>query len=158
MKDYGALFADTPIADDAKRFAARVLDVSELLDQLGLTATLALPAPMTVAYHDACHLSHAQHVRAAPRRLLGAIGNLTVREIPDGEICCGSAGLYNLEQPEIAEKLGAAKAGAVVASGAEAVVAGNVGCLVQIASHLERVGHRMRALHTMQLLDRAILR
>jgi glycolate oxidase iron-sulfur subunit len=158
MKDYGALFADTPIADDAKRFAARVLDVSELLDQLGLTATLALPAPMTVAYHDACHLSHAQHVRAAPRRLLGAIGNLTVREIPDGEICCGSAGLYNLEQPEIAEKLGAAKAGAVVASGAEAVVAGNVGCLVQIASHLERVGHPMPALHTMQLLDRAILR
>jgi glycolate oxidase iron-sulfur subunit len=156
MKDYGALFAGAPLEDEAKRFAARVRDVSELLDVLGLVSALSLPSPMTVAYHDACHLSHAQHVRAAPRRLLGAIGNLIVREIPDGEICCGSAGLYNLEQPEIAEKLGAAKAGAVVASGAEAVIAGNVGCLVQIASHLERVGHRMSALHTMQLLDRAL--
>jgi glycolate oxidase iron-sulfur subunit len=157
MKDYGALFADTPLEDDAKRFAARVRDVSELLDELGLTVPLALRSAMTVAYHDACHLSHAQHVRAAPRRLLGAIANLTVREIADGEICCGSAGLYNLEQPEIAEKLGAAKARAVVASGAETVVAGNVGCLVQIAAHLERTGHPIPVLHTMQLLDRARL-
>jgi glycolate oxidase iron-sulfur subunit len=157
MKDYGALFADTPLEDDAKRFAARVRDVSELLDELGLAVPLALPAATTVAYHDACHLSHAQHVRAAPRRLLGAIGNLTVREIADGDICCGSAGLYNLEQPEIAETLGAAKARAVVASGAEAIVAGNVGCLVQIAAHLERTGHSMPVQHTMQLLDRARL-
>ena len=111
---------------------------------------------MTVAYHDACHLSHAQHVRAAPRRLLAAIGNLTVREISDGEICCGSAGLYNLEQPQIAEALGSAKAGAVAATGADVVAAGNVGCLVQIAMHLERTGHRIPVLHTMQLLDRAV--
>jgi glycolate dehydrogenase iron-sulfur subunit len=157
IKDYGALFADTPLEDDAKRFAARVRDVSELLDELGLAVPLALRSAMTVAYHDACHLSHAQHVRAAPRRLLGAIANLTVREIADGEICCGSAGLYNLEQPEIAEKLGAAKARAVVASGAETVVAGNVGCLVQIAAHLERTGHPIPVQHTMQLLDRARL-
>jgi glycolate oxidase iron-sulfur subunit len=157
MKDYGALFADTPLADDAKRFAARVRDVSELLDGLGLTSPLALPSAMTVAYHDACHLSHAQQVRAAPRRLLGAVGNLTVREVPDGDNCCGSAGLYNLEQPEIAEKLGDAKARAAAATGADAVVAGNVGCLVQIAAHLERTGHQLPVLHTMQLLDRALL-
>jgi glycolate oxidase iron-sulfur subunit len=157
MKDYGALFADTPLEDDAKRFAARVRDVSELLDELGLAVPLALRSAMTVAYHDACHLSHAQRVRAAPRRLLEAIGNLTVREIADGDICCGSAGLYNLEQPEIAETLGAAKARAVVASGGEAIVAGNVGCLVQIAAHLERTGHSMPVQHTMQLLDRARL-
>jgi len=74
---------------------------------------------MTVAYHDACHLSHAQDVRAAPRRLLAAVEHLTVREIPDGEICCGSAGLYNLEQPDIAETLGTAKASAIVATGAD---------------------------------------
>ncbi len=155
MKDYGMLFVGTPLEDDAKRFAARVRDVSELLDELGLAGAWALPAPLTVAYHDACHLSHAQHVRAAPRRLLAAIGNLTVREISDGEICCGSAGLYNLEQPQIAEALGSAKAGAVVATGADVVAAGNVGCLVQIAMHLERTGHRIPALHTVQLLDRA---
>jgi glycolate oxidase iron-sulfur subunit len=157
MKEYGTFFAGTPREDEARRFAVRVRDVSELLDDLGLTTPLALPAPMSIAYHDACHLSHAQRVRAAPRRLLVAIANLTVREVPDGESCCGSAGLYNLEQPEIAETLGAAKAGAVAATGADAVVAGNVGCLVQIAAHLERAGHRCAVLHTMQLIDRALL-
>jgi glycolate oxidase iron-sulfur subunit len=94
-------------------------------------------------------------VRSAPRRLLGAIGNLIVREVADGEICCGSAGLYNLEQPEIAERLGASKAQAVAATGADAVIAGNVGCLVQIGAHLERAGHSIPVLHTMELLDRA---
>jgi glycolate oxidase iron-sulfur subunit len=155
MKDCGELFSGTPLEDDAKRFAGRVRDVSELLDELGLTSALALPSPMAVAYHDACHLSHGQHVRSAPRRLLGAIGNLIVREVADGEICCGSAGLYNLEQPEIAERLGASKAQAVAATGADAVIAGNVGCLVQIGAHLERAGHSIPVLHTMELLDRA---
>jgi glycolate oxidase iron-sulfur subunit len=158
MKDYGMLFEGTPLEEEAKRFAARVRDVSEILDHEGLTAPLRLTTPMTVAYHDACHLSHAQHVRAAPRRLLGAVENLTVREVPDGEICCGSAGLYNLEQPEIAEKLGAAKAAAVASTHAEAVVAGNVGCLVQIAAHLESSGRRMPVMHTIELLARALPR
>jgi len=155
MKDYGMLFVDTPFAHEAQQFAARVRDVSEFLAEIGLVTTPTLSAPMTVAYHDACHLSHAQRVRAAPRRLLAAIGKLTVREIPDGEICCGSAGLYNLEQPEIAEKLGAAKAQAVATTDAEAVVAGNVGCLVQIAAHLQQADRPIEVLHTMQLLDRA---
>ena len=156
MKEYGALFAGTPLEDEAKLFAARVQDVSELLDGLGLIGAPSLPAPMTVAYHDACHLAHAQHVRAAPRRLLAAIGNLEVREIPDGDICCGSAGLYNVEQPEIAVSLGAAKAHAAVTTGADAVVAGNVGCLVQIAVHLEKAGRGRPVLHTMQIIDRAV--
>jgi len=155
MKDYGMLFVDTPLEDEAQRFAARVRDISEFLDDIGLIAPMRLPARLTVAYHDACHLSHAQKVRSAPRRLLAAIEGLTVREVPDGEICCGSAGLYNLEQPEIAEKLGAAKAQAITSTQADAVVAGNVGCLVQIATHLERAGHARPVLHTMQLLDRA---
>jgi glycolate dehydrogenase iron-sulfur subunit len=156
MKEYGALFAGTPHEDAATRWAARVRDVSELLDEIGLTARLALPAPLTVAYHEACHLSHAQRVRSAPRRLLAAIEQLTVREIADGDICCGSAGLYNLEQPTIAESLGIGKARAVAATGAEALVAGNVGCLVQIATHLEGIGHPIPVWHTIQLLDRAL--
>ena len=155
MKDYGALFVGTPHEADARTLAARVRDVAEFLDEVGVTGTMALPAPTTIAYHDACHLSHAQHVRAAPRRLLGAIGNLTVREIADGDICCGSAGLYNLEQPEIAAKLGAAKAHRVSQTGADMLVAGNVGCLVQIAAHLDEIGRPIPVLHTMQLLDRA---
>ena len=149
------LFVDTPLEHEAQRFAARVRDVSEFLAEIGLVTTPTLSAPMTVAYHDACHLSHAQHVRAAPRRLLGAVGNLTLREIAEGEICCGSAGLYNLEQPEIAEKLGIAKAGAVSATGADILVAGNVGCLVQIAAYLQQADRPIEVLHTMQLLDRA---
>ena len=161
MKEYGELFAGTPDEERATRFAARVRDVSEYLDEFvssggGASAPrLSLPSPLTVAYHDACHLAHAQKVRAAPRRLLAQVRNLTVREVPDGEICCGSAGLYNLEQPDIAASLGAAKAGAVASTGAAAVVMGNVGCMVQIAAHLERAGSPLPVMHTMQLLDRA---
>jgi glycolate dehydrogenase iron-sulfur subunit len=155
MKEYSELFRGTPLEDRARRFATRVRDVSEILDGVGLVRPLSLSTPMTVAYHDACHLAHAQRVRAAPRRLLSGVGNLTVREVPDSEICCGSAGLYNLEHPDVAEALGAAKARDIVSTGAEAVVTGNVGCLVQIAAHLERAGHAIPVLHTMQVLDRS---
>jgi len=162
MKEYSELFAGTPSEERATRFAARVRDVSEFLDDYvrggGALAPIALslPSPLTVAYHDACHLAHAQKVRSAPRNLLAQVQNLTVCEVPDGEICCGSAGLYNLEQPDIAASLGAAKAGAVASTGAAAVVMGNVGCMVQIAAHLERIGHARPVLHTMQVLDRAL--
>jgi glycolate dehydrogenase iron-sulfur subunit len=162
MKEYGELFAGTPNEERATRFAARVRDVSEFLDDYvrggGALAPLALslPSPLTVAYHDACHLAHAQKVRSAPRTLLAQVRNLTVCEVPDGEICCGSAGLYNLEHPDIAASLGAAKARAVASTGAAAVVMGNVGCMVQIATHLERAGSPLPVMHTMQLLDRAL--
>ena len=164
MKEYGELFAGTPHAERATRFAARVRDVSEFLDHCirnhpsggGASAPLRLRSPLTVAYHDACHLGHAQKIRSAPRALLAQIENLTVREVPDGEICCGSAGLYNLEQPDIAASLGAAKARAVISTGAEAVVMGNVGCMVQIAAHLDRAGTPLPVLHTMDVLARAL--
>ena len=156
MKEYGALFEGRPAHDRAVRFAARVRDVSEVLAEIGLARPLSLAAPMTVAYHDACHLAHAQGVRAAPRRLLGEVSGLRVLEVPDGDICCGSAGLYNLEQPGIAGRLGAAKAEAVLSTGAEAVVTGNIGCMTQLAAHLARAGHAMPVLHTMQLLERAL--
>jgi glycolate dehydrogenase iron-sulfur subunit len=171
MKEYGELFAGTPLEDRATRFSARVRDVSEFLEPLARdggpsdqrssgsrSRTLALPSPLTIAYHDACHLAHAQKVRNAPRSLLANVQNLTVREVPDAEICCGSAGLYNLEQPDIAASLGAAKARAVASTGAEAVVMGNLGCMVQIAANLEHTGTPLPVMHTMELLDRALLR
>jgi glycolate oxidase iron-sulfur subunit len=156
MKEYGALFQGTPLEDRVQRFAGLVRDVSEVLDGVGLVAEHRVPTPLTVAYHDACHLGHAQGVRAAPRRLLAQVAGVTVREIPDGEVCCGSAGLYNLEHPDVADALGAAKARSVIATGAETVVTGNVGCLVQLSSHLARAGQAMPVLHTVQLLDRAL--
>jgi glycolate oxidase iron-sulfur subunit len=153
MREYGMVLAGTALEADAHEFSQRVRDVSELLDDIGLVETPTLPAPVTVAYHDACHLAHAQKVRAAPRRLLGKVPGVDVREVPDADICCGSAGIYNIEHPDVARQLGAAKATAILSTGAQAVVSGNVGCLVQIASHLQHAGHPIPVLHTMQVLD-----
>lgn len=116
----------------------------------------ALSAALKVVYHDACHLAHAQGVTAQLRQLLRAIPNLTLVETPEGEICCGSAaGTYNIEQPEIAARLGGRKAVYILESGADAVAAGNIGCLVQIKTHLHRNGHQLPLYHTVQQLDMA---
>jgi glycolate oxidase iron-sulfur subunit len=155
MKEYGDLFRDRAQEPDARRLSLRVRDVSEFLHALGLVQPPALPEPLTVAYHDACHLAHAQGIRTAPRALLGRVPNLRVLEIPDGDICCGSAGLYNIEHPAIASDLGARKAQAIRSTGAQAVAAGNLGCLAQIATHLARSGASMPVVHTIQLLERA---
>jgi glycolate oxidase iron-sulfur subunit len=155
MKEYGNLFRGRAQEDDARQFASRVRDVSEFLEELGLVEPQGLAQPLTVAYHDACHLAHAQRIRTAPRALLARVPNLRVVEIDDGEMCCGSAGLYSVEQPEIAADLGSRKAQAIVATGAEVVAAGNIGCVVQIATHLARRGAPIAVLHTIQLLDRA---
>jgi glycolate oxidase iron-sulfur subunit len=127
-----------------------VRDVAEFLDALGLRPPAALARPTRVAYHDACHLSHGQGIRLAPRRLLGQIGNLTLLEIADDEMCCGSAGLYNLEHPGTAAALGRRKAAAIKALPADLVVTGNLGCLTQIAQYSDLPIH-----HTMELLDLA---
>ena len=111
------------------------------------------PRPVRVAYHDACHLAHAQRVRSAPRRLLARIPNVELVELPDGETCCGSAGTYNLEQPELARRLQQRKVEAVRATGAPVVATGNIGCMVQIASGLARAGAPVQVVHTVQLLD-----
>ncbi|MGV3520475.1 (Fe-S)-binding protein [Luteitalea sp.] len=155
MKEYGHAFEDRAQASALRAFSARVQDVSEYLDALGLITPPPLPSPVIVAYHDACHLAHAQGIRRAPRALLGAIPNLTLVEIPGGDTCCGSAGLYNVEHPDIAAALGARKAEAIHATGAQAVAAGNIGCLVQMATGLARAGVSMPVRHTMQLLDSA---
>ncbi|HRW05547.1 MAG TPA: glycolate oxidase subunit GlcF [Caldilineaceae bacterium] len=155
MREYGLLFAGTAEEEQAQAFAAQVRDVSVFLAQLGLEPPPPLAEPLTVAYHDACHLAHAQRVTSEPRRLLAAIPNVTISEIADGEICCGSAGTYNLEQPALANELGERKATNVKNTGAQAVVTGNIGCMTQIANHLQRLGHPLPVLHTVQLLDQA---
>jgi glycolate oxidase iron-sulfur subunit len=155
MKEYGELFADRPGASAAAAFSGRVRDVSEFLAGLGIVAPAGLPEPLTVAYHDACHLAHAQGITAAPRALLRSVPNLSLAEIPDGEICCGSAGSYNIEQPAIADRLGQLKAESIIRTGARAVVAGNIGCIVQMRRHLRRAGAPVTVHHTMELLDLA---
>lgn len=155
MKEYPMLFKGLAEEAQARAFSARVLDISAFLQQLGVIQPPALPRPLKVAYHDACHLANAQGVRSEPRQLLSSIPNLTLLEISEGELCCGSAGAYNLEQPEIAGRLGERKARAIVATGAEAVVSGNIGCLTQIALHLQRLGRPLPLLHTVQVLDQA---
>ncbi len=154
MKEYGHAFRGRAQEATMQAFSSRVRDVSEFLDDLGILEPTTPVSPLTVAYHDACHLSHAQGIRSAPRRLLAGTG-VRVVEIPDGDTCCGSAGLYNVEQPEIASALGERKAQAVVATGADAVAAGNIGCLVQIDAQLRRAGTTLPVLHTMQVIAQA---
>jgi glycolate oxidase iron-sulfur subunit len=132
------------------RYRTPVRDVAEFLDTLGLSTPLALPRPTTVAYHDACHLSHGQGIRAAPRRLLEQIANVTLAEIGDDEMCCGSAGLYNLEHPDTAAKLGRRKAAAIRPLAPDLVVSGNIGCLTQIEKYV-----KTPVQHTVELLDLA---
>jgi glycolate dehydrogenase iron-sulfur subunit len=132
-----------------------VRDLSEFLIELGPVAPRH-PLPVTVAYHDACHLAHAQGVRAQPRALLGMIPELELREIADPEICCGSAGVWNVFNPEPARELGERKARAVLATGAELLVTANPGCLMQVAAALGREGRHIATAHTAQVLDASI--
>jgi glycolate oxidase iron-sulfur subunit len=156
MKEYAELLADDPAyADRARRFATAVRDVSELLTELGPIAGRN-PLPVTVAYHDACHLAHAQGVRSQPRELLRGIPGLELREIADPEICCGSAGIYNLLHPEPAGELGDRKARNVLATGAELLVTANPGCLMQVAASLQRLGGRIAMAHTVEVLDASL--
>ena len=155
MKEYGQLFKGTADEDRAHRFSSRVQDVTTFLDQLGLVDPAPLPNPLTVAYHDACHLAHAQGVKSAPRRILSAIPNLTLVEIPEGDLCCGSAGTYNLEQPDLAWQIGERKAKNILATGADLIAMGNIGCMTQIETHLAALGKPLSVVHTIELLDQA---
>jgi glycolate oxidase iron-sulfur subunit len=156
MKEYAELLADdSAYADRARAFAEKVRDVSEILDELGPVAPRH-PLPMTVAYHDACHLAHAQGVRAQPRRLLAGVPGLELKEIAEPELCCGSAGIYNILNPEPARELGDRKAANIVATGAQVLVTANPGCLMQVTSAIERSGHPMGMAHTVEVLDASI--
>jgi glycolate oxidase iron-sulfur subunit len=156
MKDYGRLLADDPNwAERAQRFSEKCVDVSELLASLGPVA-VRHPLPVVAAYHDACHLAHAQGIRAQPRSLLAGIPELEVREIAEPDICCGSAGVYNLLNPQPARELGDRKAGNVAATGATLLVTANPGCLMQVQAALRRTGRSIALAHTVEVLDAAI--
>jgi glycolate oxidase iron-sulfur subunit len=157
MKEYAELLRDDPKwSARAAEFAAKVRDVSEFLGTLPPLATRH-PVPVTVAYHDACHLSHGQRVRSQPRALLRDIPSLTLVPIADADMCCGSAGVYNLLSPAPAAVLGGRKAAAIRTSGAELVAAGNPGCLLQITAALARDGGPpVPAVHTIELLDASL--
>jgi len=156
MKEYGVLLRDDPeYAERARAFSKRCVDVSELLAELEPRA-VRRPVRATVAYHDACHLQHAQRIKAAPRELLKTIPGLELREIAEPEICCGSAGIYNLLEPAAASALRDRKAANIIRTGADIVVSGNPGCMMQIRSGLQASGRDIRSMHTIELLDAAI--
>ena len=157
MKEYQHLFAGADaLAERAAAFSGRVADLSEFLVRLGPAATRH-PLPITVAYHDACHLAHAQRITSEPRELLGQIPGLTLVEVADAGTCCGSAGIYNLVQPRTANELGARKATAVSETRADLLVSGNPGCALQISSALAAAGTPMPVAHLAEVLAAAIL-
>lgn len=155
MKEYPLLFKGTSWEEQAVDFAARVQDISVFLEELDLEPPPPLPEPIQVAYHDACHLAHAQGVTTAPRHLLSKIPNLTLVNFPEADFCCGSAGTYNLEQPQTARLLGERKARNILSSGASVVATGNIGCLIQLRNHLATQGQPLPVWHTLEVLDRA---
>jgi glycolate oxidase iron-sulfur subunit len=155
MREYGLLFKGSDEEAQARELAERTVDVSVFLDELGLEPPPPLPEPLELAYQDACHLAHAQGVRSAPRALLDAIPNVNLLEPDDWQLCCGSAGTYNIEKPDVADELGRRKAEALLETGAEAVATGNIGCLTQIEVHLRALGRELPVMHTLQVLDRA---
>jgi glycolate oxidase iron-sulfur subunit len=155
LKEYGSLLAGDPgYASRAAVFAAKVRDVSEFLDDLGWTAPLQAPseAPVTVAYHDACHLVHGQGVREQPRRLLARIPGVTLVPLHESDLCCGSAGIYNFTEPEMARRLQARKLDNIITTGASIVAAANPGCLAWIESGAKARNLPIRVVHPISLL------
>jgi len=153
MHEYHLVLRGTPDEACADAFRKRVVDVSVFLAKLGLREKPIGPSrTQRIAYHDACHLANAQNVRREPRDLLRAIPGVELCSLTDAHLCCGSAGTYNMDQPEIAASLGEQKAKAVLATGAEMVISGNIGCLTQLRVHLRKLGKDLPARHTMQVL------
>jgi glycolate oxidase iron-sulfur subunit len=156
LKQYGELFADEPeLRDAAQAFAAKVQDINEFLATIEPTAQRH-PIRKRVAYHDACHLAHAQRIRTQPRALLRGIPELELLEIPDGEMCCGSAGTYNLFEPASAREIGERKVDNVVSIKAELLASANPGCTLQIQSILRLRGAALPAAHPIEILDASI--
>jgi glycolate oxidase iron-sulfur subunit len=157
MKEYGYLLRDDPAyAERARAFSARVRDVSEFLQEVGVLAERH-PLPVKVVYHDACHLAHGQQIRVQPRDVLQRIPGLTLTEVPrERDICCGSAGTYNMLEPETGRELGDRKARNVLEAGAQLLVTANPGCHLQIQSSLKRMGIEMPMAHVVELVDASI--
>src|SRR6202022_1880615 len=155
-KDIGRILADDPQwAERAARFSEKVRDITEFLAALPPVATRHA-VKTRVAYHDACHLAHAQRIRSAPRQLLRGIPELQLVEIPDGDQCCGSAGVYNLIQPASADEIGARKVENVLSTNADLLASANPGCTLQIQKILRERGQNLRAAHPIEILDASI--
>jgi glycolate oxidase iron-sulfur subunit len=156
LKEYGDLLQDDPVwAERAAGFAAKVRDINEYLAEFEPRAERR-PIPLRVAYHDACHLAHAQRVRSQPRQLLRTIPGLELLEIPDGDQCCGSAGTYNLFEPASAHEIGERKVDNVQSVAPDLLASANPGCTLQIQSLLRERGAQLRAAHPIEILDAAI--
>jgi glycolate oxidase iron-sulfur subunit len=151
LKDYGHHWHDGQ-QGARERFAAKVRDVNEFLDALGLI-TPPGNIGLTATYHDACHLAHAQKVREQPRRLLAKIPGLKLVELAESDLCCGAAGTYNLTEPEMAERLGRRKLNNIRNTGARLVITANAGCLLQIAREARMQGEHLKIMHPMEVLD-----
>ena len=151
MKEYGLHWRDG-LRAARQRFAEKIKDVNEFLDALGPVRPEGR-IEGAAAYHDACHLAHGQGVRAAPRRLLSQIPGLTLHELSEADMCCGSAGTYNLNQPELADRLIRRKLDNVLRTGANILLASNAGCLLQIGREIRRRRLPLRLMHPMELLD-----
>ena len=155
IKEYPALFRGSAREEAARRFSSRVEDISVFLDRIGPFPPPALERPLRAAYQDACHLSHAQGVKRQPRRLLELIPGLELVPVPDADSCCGSAGIYNIEQPDLAREIGDRKVNTLLETGADLVVSGNIGCMMQLQSRLREGGRKLPVLHTVEVLDLA---
>ena len=159
LKEYGHILKDDPIyAEKAKVFSSKVKDVQEFLDHVGLTAKLSplQDQPLAIAYQDACHMLHGQKISLEPRRLLRQIPNVQLRESVDASLCCGSAGIYNILQPEVGHELGEMKVNNLTDTGAEVIASANVGCITQIRKHLKLQNKNVLLMHPMELLDYSI--
>jgi len=158
MKEYERLFAgDAEWSARARAFSAGVRDVNELLIELGEPRATRHPLNLRVAYHDACHLAHAQGVRQQPRDLLQQIPGVELLPIAEPELCCGSAGIYNLVQPTPARQLGERKVKNIAAVSPDIVATANPGCTLQIASIAADTGQPLRVMHPIELIDASIL-
>jgi glycolate oxidase iron-sulfur subunit len=151
LKQYGLYWKDG-LQPHREKFAAKVKDVHEFLDALGLVPPSGR-IPAVATYHDACHLAHAQRITAAPRRILAKIPGLELRDLPESDICCGSAGAYNLEHPDMSDRLARRKMQNILSTGASIVLAANSGCLLQIQREMSANHRPLKILHTMELLD-----
>ncbi len=155
MDDYALLFKGEADQAEAVAFSRKVMDFSPFLAELGLRPPPGFKETRRVVYQDACHLLHAQAIERAPRSLLEAVPNLRLLSIADAGMCCGSAGVYNIEQPELAAQLGDNKARAILAAAPDLVVSGNIGCITQLRGHLAASGEAPPVLHIAELLWQA---
>lgn len=159
LKEYGHILQDDPdYREKAQAFVRKVKDVQEFLAEVGLTAKLSplQDKPLTMVYQDACHMLHGQKISVQPRQLLRKIPGVKLREPVDAALCCGSAGIYNILQPEVANELGQQKVENLTNTGASVIASANIGCYVQISRHLKLQGKSVPVLHPMQLLDYSI--